>query len=92
MMETPTLWYMRDNHTFLRLSEDYTVAIMQIKETFDEGYTYGMLCTKGKPDVGVVNAGGKNSWREFAADAKRWYADRNRTKYIWNALQGGEGI
>jgi len=92
MKEIPAIWYMRDNHTFLRLSEDYEVAIMQIKETFDEGNTYGMLCTNRKPDIGVVHAGDKNSWRKFAADAKRWFADRKRTDDNWNAQQSGSGI
>jgi hypothetical protein len=36
------IFYMRDNHTFTKLSDDVETALKQIGEDFDEGWTCGM--------------------------------------------------
>lgn len=46
--------YMRDNHTFKRLSDDAETAIEEIVAELDAGFTSGMLCSK-RP--GFVNIG-----------------------------------
>ena len=46
--------YMRDNHTFKRLSDDVETAIEEIVTELDAGFTSGMLCSK-RP--GFVNIG-----------------------------------
>ena len=45
-----TIWYMRDNHTFLPLPLDVDKAMKRLRAAFiDELDTYGMLCTKEGP-------------------------------------------
>lgn len=48
------IYYMRDNHTFKRLSDDVETAIGEIVAELDAGFTSGMLCSK-RP--GFVNIG-----------------------------------
>lgn len=68
-----TVWYMRDNHTFRRMSPNIELSLLALREEFDEGYTCGMLCTKGGPMYGTyVHAHGKSKWEEFAASAREW--------------------
>jgi hypothetical protein len=52
------IWYMRDNHTFRKLGTDPETAKQAIREEFEDGYTYGMLCTKDA-HVEYVHARGK---------------------------------
>lgn len=41
-------YYMRDNHTFRKLTGSVIDMLEQIKEEFDDGYTHGMLCSHTK--------------------------------------------
>lgn len=52
--EIRPVYYMRDNHTFKRLSDDVGTAIAEIVAELDAGFTSGMLCSK-RP--GFVNIG-----------------------------------
>ena len=67
--EALTIWYMRDNHTFKKLSADVSTALIEIEQEFNEGYTYGMLCSKreGFPNV---HASGDKKRLEFFAECK----------------------
>ncbi len=44
--EQSPIYYMRDNHTYKRLSDDVSVALVEIEQEFNNGYTHGMLCSK----------------------------------------------
>ena len=60
-------YYMRDNHTFLKLEgSKKDIQIQLLKEGFDN-YTYGMLCTKtkGYEHIKVHAAGGGEKWLDF---------------------------
>lgn len=63
-------YYMRDNHTFKRLGPSIDEAMADVKAEMEAGYTYGMLCTKDRSDVGTVHAG--KSWEEFEPRAREW--------------------
>lgn len=68
------LYYMRDNHTFRRLSDNPTAALAEVMEEFDAGWSHGMLCTKRPGDAGAlhVHASGPGRKFEFEADAAAW--------------------
>ena len=55
----PPIYYMRDNHTFKKLSEDVTTALVEIEEEFNAGYTYGSLYSK-RDGFRQVHAQGEN--------------------------------
>lgn len=67
--EPVTIWYMRDNHTFKKLSADVSTALIEIEQEFNEGYTYGMLCSKRK-GFPTVHASGDKKRLEFFAECK----------------------
>ena len=73
-MTDNAIWYMRDNHTFKRLSLNVGEAVEQMRAEFDAGWTHGMLCTSSLP-VGNVHAHGGGRWQEFEIAARKWYAD-----------------
>lgn len=58
------IFYMRDNHTFTKLSDDVETALKQIEEDFDEGWTCGMLCSK-RPGWTHIHANGKAERESF---------------------------
>ncbi|MDN7965599.1 hypothetical protein QZM92_26835 [Burkholderia multivorans] len=41
-----SLYYMRDNHTFKRLTGPVEDMLAQVMAEFDAGYTAGMLCAE----------------------------------------------
>ena len=47
------MYYMRDNHTFRKLSDDLNEAIKEIESELDEGWTSGMLCSSCKSFINV---------------------------------------
>jgi hypothetical protein len=53
------IYYMRDNHTFKKLSDDVTTALVEIETEFNAGYTYGTLCSKSD-GFRQVHAHGEN--------------------------------
>ena len=63
------IWYMRDNHTFRPLPLDVHAAMAAIREEWNEGYTYGMLCSDSriKPNVH-----GRGDWNAFVPEAMAW--------------------
>ena len=68
--ELPAIYYMRDNHTFKRLDEDVSKALVEIEQEFNEGYTYGMLCSKREGFLDV-HASGSKKRIEFLAECKK---------------------
>ncbi len=69
-----SIYYMRDNHTFLLLPEDdVDAAIEAIRHAYMvEAYSCGMLCTK-RPDAPPhVHGLGREGWSEFEARARHW--------------------
>ena len=64
------IYYMRDDHTFKRLSADVDTAIVEIEAEFNAGYTYGMLCSK-RPGFKNVHAHGNENRFKFFAECKQ---------------------
>lgn len=63
------IYYMRDNHTFVRLSDDIKEALKQIKQSIDEGHDSGMLYSKRKGFVCLHN-NYKNDQPTYLANCK----------------------
>lgn len=62
----PNVYYMRDNHTFRRLSTDPAEALLQLKEEFEAGWTWGLLGIEGQRRETL---GASGDWEEFKGDA-----------------------
>lgn len=69
------MYYMRDNHTFLHLPFDLGTALDLLREEFDAGYTYGMLCTTDDNNTPILHARGTDNAEEFFKDAETWIKD-----------------
>lgn len=63
------VYYMRDNHTFKRLSDDVDTAITEIEAELDAGWTSGMLCSKRK-GFSSLHANYRRPREEFIADCR----------------------
>lgn len=68
---TAPIYYMRDNHSFLRLQGTPEEMVEQIRLEFDAGYTHGMLCSKMRGFVEVHGRGDWAAFREAALDSLR---------------------
>lgn len=68
--EMHPVYYMRDNHTFKRLSDDVGTAIAEIVAELDAGFTSGMLCSKR---LGFSNIGTnfRESREEFLSKCRK---------------------
>lgn len=66
----PAIYYMRDNHTFRRLSDDASVALVEIEAEFNAGYTHGSLCSK-REGFESIHAHGSQSRMQFLSDCKK---------------------
>lgn len=62
-------YYMRDNHTFKRLSDDVDTAITEIEAELDAGWTSGMLCSKRK-GFSSLHANFRRPREEFISDCR----------------------
>jgi hypothetical protein len=62
------IYYMNDNHTFVRLDDNPIVAIAQIEGAFNAGFTSGMLCSK-RPGFKIIHAHGSKERLKFFAEA-----------------------
>ena len=63
----PIWYYMRDNHTFRRIeSFDEKELRYVMMEEFLQGWTYGMLCSKGSEKV--IHARGQENFESFIQD------------------------
>lgn len=71
-MSEISLYYMRDNYTFKRLTGPVEEMLSQVMAEFDDGYTGGMLCTKSLPGMGYVHSHGGESRDEFKEAARKW--------------------
>lgn len=69
-----SLYYMRDNHTFLPLPDaDVDAAIEAIHHAYViRGYSHGMLCTKRSDAPPHVHGLGRDRWAEFEVLARKW--------------------
>lgn len=72
-----TRYYMRDNHTFKKLSPDNSIAVDEIRAEFDAGHTGGMVCGKysDNKDRGEGQAHANSDWHEFSFRAAKWLND-----------------
>ncbi|MDQ0022958.1 hypothetical protein J2X90_000744 [Variovorax paradoxus] len=66
----PVFWYMRDNHTFRKLTGSPAEMVAQCLEEFDAGYNYGSLCVSHVPGfVKGVHASGPDHREDFRLTA-----------------------
>ena len=65
-------WYMRDNHTFRKLSSNINEALAQIKEEMDDGYTFGSLCAEDK-SIPMLHARGSKELPSYLAECVKWF-------------------
>ena len=56
------MYYMRDNHTFLPIPLDPDEAEVLLRQEFDNGYTFGMLCSKHEDSPGIFTLAGTPNW------------------------------
>lgn len=68
--EQPPIYYMRDNHTFKRLTENVEIAMNEIAAEFKQGYDYGMLCSKREGFTSISSNGGRTQF-EFFNECRR---------------------
>ena len=91
--EPVTIWYMRDNHTFKKLSADVSIALIEIEQEFNEGYTYGMLCSK-RAGFPSIHASGEKKRLEFFAECKKtleeWIPNTTPPQRTWVGLTVGD--
>lgn len=66
IIEENPLYYIRDNHTFKKLTGSIDEMIEQIKLEIADGYTYGMLCTHHEKEVVHMNGSLKEQ------EAREW--------------------
>lgn len=64
------IYFMRDDHSFRRLSEDVSTALTEIEQEFNSGWSYGSLCSNRK-GFQMVHAHGPKSRLEFFAECKK---------------------
>jgi hypothetical protein len=76
------IYYMRDNHTFRRLSTDIEVATQEVLEEFDSGYTMGMLCSD-KKEIRSINVGGSKGIKGFLSAMRTWYKEFSGLEECW---------
>lgn len=62
-------YYMRDNHTFKRLSDDADTAITEIEAELDAGWTSGMLCSKRR-GFSSLHTNFRRPREEFISDCR----------------------
>jgi hypothetical protein len=63
------IYYMRDNHTFKKLSTDVSTALVEIENEFNDGWIYGMLCSK-QEGFPTIHANGDRDRLRFFAECK----------------------
>lgn len=73
-MQEIKIYYMRDNHTFLQLSQDVDEAVSEIHDEWYAGYTHGMLCSKSPGTPVPVHGNGLAKWDEFEKAARAYFA------------------
>ena len=63
------IYYMRDEQTFRRLSDNVDTALDEIRNEFSQGYSYGSLCSKRK-NFKMIHAGGSDQLEPFLAECR----------------------
>lgn len=63
------VYYMRDNHTFKRLSDNVDIAIAEIEAELDAGWTSGMLCSE-RNGFRHLHANSRRPREEFISDCR----------------------
>ena len=64
-----SIWFMFDNHTFKRLSDNFHEAGKEAIELFDKD-NYGSIGLKGSSGTGLVTANGNKE--EFVKKVQLW--------------------
>lgn len=66
-MPSDPIYYMREDHSFRRLSGDIDAMLVMVREDFDAGHQHGMLCSKAP---GFQEVHGRGDWSDFEARAR----------------------
>ena len=69
-VELAPIYFMRDDHTFKRLSDDVSTALIEIEHEFNEGWTYGSLCSK-REGFSMIHANGSAKQLYFFHECQR---------------------
>ena len=69
-VELAPIYFMRDDHTFKRLSDDVSTALIEIEHEFNEGWTYGSLCSK-REGFSTIHANGSAKRLYFFHECQR---------------------
>ena len=83
MNDLISIYYLRDNHTFLFLSTDLDETITNLKKEFESGHMHGSMFFREKPTpenphdelIGLLHARGPQDWDRFEAEVREFYAD-----------------
>ena len=76
-MDEISIYYMRDNHTFRKLSLNVESALVEIQQELDDGFTCGALvCDHKAAPQRIVRCYYRNV-DKFKAEVKKWYLALN---------------
>jgi hypothetical protein len=78
ILQPPTLWFMRDNHTFIKLPFNYTEALEIIQQGWDSGCNYGSFFTKDAVFSELGDISSNADWGKFKVDFKDWFDRANQ--------------
>ena len=76
----PKIYYMRDNHLFVKIPCDPDAAECLLREEFDEGYTHGSLFCREQPGEFVLHAHGSENLEGFIEEARKLIESVKRTR------------
>lgn len=72
-----SIWFMRDNHTFLKLPRDFATAKQMLSDDWDNNVNapYGMVGLKGSDEesLGYRSVLAKGNWQEFIKGVEELY-------------------
>lgn len=66
------IYYMRDNHAFVHIPLDVSLAESILRQEFSDGWTYGMMCSHSEGMKDLLHASGGENAEQFFNDAKDW--------------------
>ena len=79
-MSDPKIYYMRDNHEFMKIPCDPGAAEDMLRQEFDDGYTHGTLFSREDPGGFVLHAHGHEDLEEFIREARNLIERLKRTR------------
>jgi aspartate aminotransferase-like enzyme len=80
------IYYMRDNHTFKKLTNDVNTALSEIEHEFNQGFTHGGMFSKAKGFRDIQATGPENRLEFFAeckAELEKWLVKEELEPVAW---------